>query len=140
MSNNMFQCSGSPSVCLATFLVEAGAAASVQTLFQENPIARLLGQATRGCLAGTAAVLGCSSVRHCTVLGYRPRMKRARGEGYRSTVYLKGASHTRAANYYILPTLLHAFFSFLIGVAQIKCHLSEPGDKTVRRRNFGGKY
>ena len=41
--DNMFQCSGSLSVYLTTFLHEAAAAAIVETLFPENPIAGLLG-------------------------------------------------------------------------------------------------
>ena len=55
ISNNMLQCSNSSSGYLTTFLVQAAPATCVQTPFHENPIAGPLGQATRGCLAGTAA-------------------------------------------------------------------------------------
>ena len=43
----MFQCSGSSSVCLTTFLLEAAADASVETLFPKKKINNGLGQATR---------------------------------------------------------------------------------------------
>ena len=77
----MSQCSNSSSICLTTFLLEAAAAVSVETLFPKNLIAGLLGQATLGCLARAAAVLGCFSVRRYTVLGYRRRVKGGEGEG-----------------------------------------------------------
>ena len=84
----MFQCiSGSSNVCLTTFLLEAAAAASVETLFRKkNPIAGFLGQATWGCLAGIATVMGCSSGRRCTVLVYRRILAQV--------LYLSGASLT----------------------------------------------
>ena len=119
----MFQYSGSPSVCLVTFLVEAAAAVNVQTLFRETPIAGLLGQATRGCKGRDRR---CAGLLFSSAL-HRPRLsppgeEGGRGGGHCSTVYLKGADHTRAANYYILPTLSYAFLAFVIGVARIKWH------------------
>ena len=86
----MFQCSSSSGVCLITFLFETAAAASVETLFPKSSIAELLGQATRGCSAGW-----CSGRRY-TVLGYRRRVKRAKGGGGTETPSArKGTNRTK---------------------------------------------
>ena len=103
----MFRCSSSSSVCLATFLVEAAAVASVQTLFRENPIAGLLGRNRRH-----AGLLFSSAL-------HRPRLSPPGEEGegggtHCGTVYSEGANHTQAANYYTFPTLSYAFPDFLL--------------------------
>ena len=75
---------------------------------------------------------------------HRPRLSPPDEEGERGGVpqhslFERGQPHASCKLLHI-TYIIACIFSFLIGVAQIKCHLSEPGDKTVHRRNFGGKY
>ena len=45
---------------------------------------------------------------------------------------LEGANHTRAANYYILLTLSHAFFVFLIDVTQALAKVTFFGSPEIK--------